>query len=155
MGQWTGQEAQGSIVIDLGGGSCARSDRDGRGDNGRKAGWEEDNSRRSDGESKFEDNDENYIDEDDNDYDVGWGSGPAKRHRAATLTTLVEDHALGAIGMEGGILGGRLGGRRTKVEGAMARTNLRRTMRTTSTRMTMITMPGGTVDRPRGAGQQR
>jgi hypothetical protein len=32
---------------------------------------------------------------------------------------------LGMIGMKGGTMGGRLGGRRTIAEGAMARTNLR------------------------------
>jgi hypothetical protein len=74
---------------------------------------------------------------------------------------------LGMIGMEEGTMKGRLGRRRTIAEGAMASMNLRltamivqrgggrggrTTMRTTSTRTTMITMLGGAVDRPRGAG---
>ena len=90
-------------------GRSAGDDWDGRGDNGRKAEWEEDNSRRSNGKSKIEldnndgaegegevwqDNNENYIDKDNNDYDIRWGSGPAKRRRGLTLTTLVDDHAL-------------------------------------------------------------
>jgi hypothetical protein len=40
------------------------------------------------------DNNEDYIDEDDNDYDVGWGSGPVKRRRVAMLMTLADDHVL-------------------------------------------------------------
>jgi hypothetical protein len=40
------------------------------------------------------DKDEDYINKDDNNYNVGWGSGPAKRLRAATLMTLVDNHAL-------------------------------------------------------------
>jgi hypothetical protein len=66
-----------------------------------------------------------------------------------------EAEVLGMIGMEGGTMGGRLGGRRTIAEGAMARTNLRTTMRTTSMRMTTITTSGGAVDRPRGTGRRR
>ncbi len=38
--------------------------------------------------------DEDYIDEDDNNYDVERGSGPAKRRRVVMLTTLADDHAL-------------------------------------------------------------
>ncbi len=41
-----------------------------------------------------QDNNEDYIDEDDNDYNIGWGSGPAKRLRVAKLMTLADDHAL-------------------------------------------------------------
>jgi hypothetical protein len=54
-----------------------------------------------------------------------------------------EAEVLGLIGMEGGTIGGRLGGRRTIAEGAMARTNLRMTMRTSSTRTTTITTSVG------------
>ncbi len=90
-------------------GGSAGDDRDGKGDNGRKVEWEEDNSRRSNGKNEFEldnndgaeeggegwrDNHEDRIDKDDDDYDVRWESGPTKRRRAATLMTLVEDHAL-------------------------------------------------------------
>jgi hypothetical protein len=39
----------------------AGDDRDGRGDNGRKAGWEEDNSRRSNGKEEFELDDNDYA----------------------------------------------------------------------------------------------
>ncbi len=41
-----------------------------------------------------QDNNKDYINKDDNDYDIGWGSGSAKRCRAATLMTLVDDYAL-------------------------------------------------------------
>jgi hypothetical protein len=65
-------------------------------------------------------------------------------------------------------MGGRLGGRRTIAEGAMARTILSSTMmmvqrggerggrtrmRTTLTRTTAITTLGGAVDLPRGTGR--
>ncbi len=92
-----------------GDGKSAGDDWDGRGHNGRKTGWEEDNSRRSNGKNKFEldnndgaeggeegqrDNNKDYINKDDGDYDVGWGSGPANRPRAATSTTLADNHVL-------------------------------------------------------------
>ncbi len=88
--------------------------------------------------------------------------------RPATMKMMVE--VLGMIGMEGGTMGRRLGGRRTTAEGAMARTNLSlptmmvwrggqrgggMTMRTTSTRTITITTLGGAVDQPRGIGWQR
>jgi hypothetical protein len=41
-----------------------------------------------------QDNNEDYIDKDNNNYDVRWGSGPEKRHKVAMLMTLVYDHAL-------------------------------------------------------------
>ncbi len=77
------------------------------------------------GEGRRDDN-EDYIDK-----DVRWDSGPVKRCRAATSTTLADNHALDDDDFHqdsnenedydrdsGG------GGRRTIAEGAMARTNL-------------------------------
>jgi hypothetical protein len=68
-------------------GGSAGDDKDGRGDNGRMAGWEENNSARSNGENRFElnvndgaegrgegqwDNNEDYINEDDNNNNVDY-----------------------------------------------------------------------------------
>jgi hypothetical protein len=40
------------------------------------------------------DNNEDYIDKDEDNYNIWWGSGPAKRCRAGKLITLVDNHPL-------------------------------------------------------------
>ena len=80
---------------------------------------------------EHQDNNEDYINEDRNNYDVGWGSGPAKRHRVAMLMTLADNHVLdddnlcqdSAENQDYGRDNGG-GGRRTIAEGARARKNL-------------------------------